>query len=447
MSYTDDDTICAIATPPGRGGVGIVRVSGKDALAIAKELTSITPQISTIQYGHFKNKANEVIDTGLILSFKGPKSFTGEDVVEFHGHGGPVVMDLLLERIVGLGARLAGPGEFSKRAFLNDKIDLLQAEAISDLISAQSMSQVRLAQRSLQGDFSNSISAIVDDLIKLRVYVEAALDFPEEEIDFLASSHISEQLEAIISQIKLLKEKAAQGAILRDGVNVVIAGRPNAGKSTLINRLSGSDTAIVTDIPGTTRDIIKEDINMDGLMLHVLDTAGLRESDDDVEREGIRRAEKAIQEADLVLLVIDGSDYSQNQEMIDEFHQHFNKNTLTIVNKIDLSEAKPNLDYDVAISAKEARGIETLKVQIKNKVGLAQGGEEHLFLARRRHLDAIDKSLVTLTLGLENLSQHRAGELLAEDLRLAQEYLSEITGEFSADDLLGEIFSSFCIGK
>lgn len=442
-------TIAAIATPPGQGGVGIIRVSGPNAFSIATQLTDLTPVVKQVQYATFCDTKRQIIDTGLLLAFKGPHSFTGEDVIECQIHGGPVIMDMLLSHVVSLGARLAEPGEFSKRAFLNDKIDLVQAEAIADLIEAQSTHAARLAQHSLQGVFSDSIHGIVKKLIAFRTYIEAALDFPEEEIDFIGEEKVKTQLSDIIQAIEITLVDAKKGAVLREGIDVVICGKPNAGKSTLMNQLSGEETAIVTDIPGTTRDIVREKINIDGLILHVSDTAGLRDSDNVVEKEGIKRAAHAILKSTLALLVIDGSTEREIERQITAFKSDYpHQAVLVIVNKIDLMSDAPHQSNDlIYLSAKKGAGITELKQAIRDKAGLSQLNEENAFLARRRHIVQLEKALDALKTGETQLSQHRAGELLAEDCRLAQEALSDITGEFTSDDLLGHIFSSFCIGK
>jgi tRNA modification GTPase len=442
-------TIVAIATPPGIGGVGVIRVSGPLAFDIASRLTNRSPSIKKIQVASFFDQNKSVIDKGVVLAFKGPHSFTGEDVIEFQAHGGPVVMDMLVAEILKAGARLAEPGEFSKRAFLNDKIDLLQAEAIADLIEAQSTHAARLAQGSLQGLFSEEINKLVEKLIALRIYVEAALDFPEEEIDFIGDEKVSNDLQSIRIQLETVLSQAKKGALIREGVDVVICGKPNAGKSTLMNQLSGEETAIVTPIPGTTRDVIKEKINLDGLVLHLSDTAGLRETDNIVEQEGVRRTKKAIQKGSLALLLIDGSEEENVKALIDEFKKEHDCAVLPIINKMDMTQKEVNgMPSDcIKISAKNGAGISDLMKAIKQKAGLSERQEEGAFLARRRHLEALEKAYALLLNGEYQLKAHKAGELLAEDLRLAQDILGDITGKFSSDDLLGRIFSSFCIGK
>lgn len=443
------DTIVAIATPPGRGGVGIIRVSGPLACSIAKNITKtteLTPRFAHFcsLYGH----DSEIIDQGILLYFKAPHSFTGEDVVEFQVHGAPVVLDCLLKECVLLGARLAKPGEFSERAFLNDKIDLTQAEAIADLIHASSETAARMAVRSLQGDFSKKINALNDKIIHLRLYVEAAIDFPEEEIDFLNDGKITSMLADVQHVLAIIRASANQGAMLREGLSVVIAGRPNAGKSTLINALSGRDVAIVTEIAGTTRDVMREHILLDDIPLHIIDTAGLRDSDDLVEKEGIKRAWQEVSRADCVLLVIDAGCDADARSLTNAIQAVLPTDVpiINIVNKIDKAGVPAKIETNaVYLSAKTGEGLPFLKAKIKEVVGYQPA--EGQFLARRRHIQALDTAQALLLAGHHQLSIHRAGELLAEDLRLAHLALCEITGEFTPDDLLGEIFSSFCIGK
>lgn len=450
------DTIAAVATAPGRGGVGIVRVSGPRARAIAITLSGREPTPRHAHYGPFHADDGEVIDEGLLLFFPGPHSFTGEDVLELHGHGGPVVLDMLLQRCVELGVRLARPGEFSERAFLNDKLDLAQAEAIADLIEACSAQAARNAVRSLQGEFSRRVHQLTERLIQLRIYVEAAIDFPEEEIDFLADGHVLAQLDGVRTELSTVLREAGQGALLRDGMTVVIAGRPNAGKSSLLNALAGRETAIVTDIAGTTRDVLREHILIDGMPLHVVDTAGLRDTEDQVERIGVQRALSAIGEADRILLVVDASapeasDPSALWPEFLDFSPEPGKVTL-IRNKADLTGEAIVLRCDndgqatLSLCARSGEGLELLREHLKHCMGYEQTAESS-FSARRRHLDALRLADEHLRHGHDQLTLAGAGELLAEDLRLAQQALGEITGAFSSDDLLGRIFSSFCIGK
>jgi len=444
------DTIVAIATPPGRGGVGIVRVSGKDVAAIATAVLGTLPQPRHACFSRFLNDTAEPIDEGLALYFKGPASFTGEDVLELQGHGGPVVMDLLLRRVIELGARLAEPGEFSRRAYLNDKLDLAQAEAVADLIDSQTSAAARSAMRSLSGEFSSQVHALVAQITQLRMYVEAAIDFPEEEIDFLADSHVATELNLLIESVARLLRRAQTGRLLRDGMTLVIAGLPNAGKSSLMNALTGQDSAIVTHIPGTTRDVLRERVELDGLPLHIVDTAGLREAEDAVELEGVRRARDEIARADLALWVFDAEQDPQASGLeTAALPPHL---PLTrIRNKADLAALPCGLhDHrgipEISLSAKTGLGVEVLREHLKKLVSY-EGACEGDFSARRRHLDAISRARNLILAGQEALTEGQAGELLAEDLRQAQLALSEITGEFTADDLLGEIFSNFCIGK
>lgn len=451
----DTDTIAAIATPPGRGGVGIIRVSGRQALQITQAIINKIPQPRKVEFHGFFTANNQLIDQGLVIFFNNPYSFTGEDVVEFHGHGGPVVLDRLLKRILELGARLAKPGEFSERAFLNGKIDLTQAEAIADLIDCGTDAAAQAAVNSLQGEFSKRINQLVKKLIQLRMYVEAAIDFPEEEIDFLSDRHVHDNLQQVIDELMQVKQAATQGRLLKEGLNVVIIGKPNAGKSSLLNCLSGQESAIVTDIPGTTRDILRENIQIDGVPIHVIDTAGLRESPDKIEIEGIKRAKQAILHADHVLIVIDGYETKDINHTISQIQAFAELDTAKaktfVINKIDLTKQKAkqeklNQDTVIYLSAKNNTGIDLLREHLKQCAGITDN-REGAFLARRRHLDAIAKAEKALITGKKQLQQHKAGELLAEDLRQAQQALNQITGEFTSDDLLGEIFSSFCIGK
>ncbi|MBV2132316.1 tRNA uridine-5-carboxymethylaminomethyl(34) synthesis GTPase MnmE [Pseudomonas sp. MAP12] len=450
------DTIAAVATAQGRGGVGIVRVSGPRARAIAISLSGREPEPRHAYYCAFFADDGEVIDEGLLLFFRGPNSFTGEDVLELQGHGGPVVLDMLLRRCLELGARLARPGEFSERAFLNDKLDLAQAEAIADLIEASSEQAARNAVRSLQGEFSRKVQHLADKLIELRMYVEAAIDFPEEEIDFLADGHVLGQLDGVRSELLGVQREAGQGALLRDGMTVVIAGRPNAGKSSLLNALAGREAAIVTDIAGTTRDVLREHIHIDGMPLHVVDTAGLRDTEDQVERIGVERALKAIGEADRVLLVVDATapEAADPFALWPEFlEQRPDPARVTLIrNKADLSGEAIRLEscadghVTISLSARSGGGLELLREHLKTCMGFEQTTESS-FSARRRHLDALRQAGGYLEHGREQLTLLGAGELLAEDLRMAHQALGEITGAFTPDDLLGRIFSSFCIGK
>ena len=444
------DTITAQATPSGRGGIAIVRVSGPRVRDIILPIlgAELTPRVAT--YLPFRDAENEIIDEGVAIFFPHPHSFTGEDVLELQGHGGPVVVDLLLQRILNLGARLARPGEFSERAFLNGKMDLTQAEAIADLIDASSKEAARLAIRSLQGQFSKEIQEVNEKIIHLRMYVEAAIDFTDEEVDFLSDKKISLNLKEILSQLTNIQMNAKQGSFLREGITAVIAGEPNVGKSSLLNCMSGKEVAIVTDIPGTTRDVLRDYILIDGMPMHMIDTAGLRESDDVVEQEGIRRAYKEIEKADVILYVFDASRH-QTMASLHLPTSIANRPIIFVRNKIDLIHESPSLNTVdgntvISLSAKTETGIDLLKNFIKSQVGF-QGNTEGIYLARRRHLDALGRAKTHVEHSLQQLSDHQSGELAAEDLRLAQRALSEITGEFTADDLLGRIFASFCIGK
>lgn len=450
------DTIVAQATAPGRGGVGIIRVSGPAAETVAEIILGKVPRVRYAEYLPFKNQDNEVLDQGIALLFKAPNSFTGEDVLELQGHGGPVVMDMLIKAILSIKKlRSANPGEFSERAFMNDKLDLAQAEAIADLIEATSEQAAKSALNSLQGEFSAKIYELVESLIHLRIYVEASIDFPEEEVDFLSDGKIANDLYRIIDNLQAVKDQAKQGAILRDGMKVVIAGRPNAGKSSLLNNLVGKESAIVTDIAGTTRDVMREHIHIDGMPLHIIDTAGLREGLDEVEKIGIERAWEEINSADRVLFMLDATttDAEDPQQIWPDFIDKLPDSIgLTVVrNKADLT-GEPLVVNDsdkhpvYRISAKTGEGVDALKAHLKDIMGY-QSNTEGGFMARRRHLEAIDNAQQHLLEGKIQLEEFQAGELLAEELRLTQQFLSEITGEFSSDDLLGRIFSSFCIGK
>lgn len=451
----DSDTICAIATPPGRGGVGIVRVSGSRAKKIARAILGRELEPRKAYYGAFLDADNQTLDEGIALYFPNPHSFTGEDVLELQGHGGPVILDLLVQRTLELGARLARPGEFSERAFLNDKLDLAQAEAIADLIDASSTEAARSAVRSLQGAFSMEIHSLVEQLIQLRIYVEAAIDFPEEEIDFLSDGKVQRDLEAILDQLSRVIRTANQGSLMREGMSVVIAGRPNAGKSSLLNALAGQERAIVTDIAGTTRDVLREHIHIDGMPLHIIDTAGLREAPGEVERIGVERAWQEIEQADRILLMVDATETQAENpaEIWPDFVDRLPAGApITVIrNKVDLVKESPGLSTEthppvIRLSARGDQGLDTLREHLKQLMGYESAGEGG-FIARRRHLEALSRAHQSLVSGQEQLLGAAAGELLAEDLRQAQNALSEITGQFTSDDLLGRIFSSFCIGK
>lgn len=445
MSNISIDTIAAVATPPGRGGVAIIRVSGPHVLTIIPQLlktTTLTPRHAA--YHSFYDANGEVLDEGIAIYFPNPHSFTGEDVLELHGHGGPVVVDQLLQCILNLNVRLARPGEFSERAFLNGKMDLAQAEAVADLINATSNQAARSALRSLQGEFSKVIHELNEKLIHLRMYIEAAIDFTDEEIDFLSDAKIKEQVQVILDELIDIQSKAKQGSFLREGITAVIVGEPNVGKSSLLNRLSGKDLAIVTDIPGTTRDVLRDYILIDGMPMHIIDTAGLRESEDVVEQEGIRRAYLEIEQADLILHVCDATK-PITEALPDNIIS--NRPVITILNKIDLANVAPTTKSShIFLSAKTGEGLDLLKAEIKNLVGF-QSQTEGVFLARRRHLDALARAQSFVDAGIKQLANAKAAELAAEDLRQAHLALCEITGEFTTDDLLGRIFSSFCVGK
>ena len=445
------DTIAAVSTPPGRGGIGIVRVSGPRAPEIAGAVCGLLPTPRVASHTRFRGSGGEIIDEGLVIYFPAPASFTGEHVLELQGHGGAVVMDMLLARVLEAGARLARPGEFTQRAFLNDKMDLAQAEAVADLIDSASQTAALSAQRTLQGEFSRRIQAVVESLVTLRGYVEGAIDFPEEEIDFLHEGEVGQRIDALLESLERVRDEAVQGCLLREGMTVVIAGAPNVGKSSLLNRLSGRDAAIVTEVPGTTRDVLREYIHLDGLPLNVVDTAGLRVTEDAVEREGITRARSEISIADVVLAMVDDSDADDEtvQTLLNEFKHR--PRLMLVRNKIDLSGAAPGVSAtsfgtEIRISAKSGAGIESLVDALKAAVGYRLAGEGS-FTARRRHLEALRAALQHGRDARAQFSARPAGELIAEDLRQMQRALGEITGEFTTDDLLEHIFSTFCIGK
>jgi len=445
------DTIVAIATATGLGGVGIIRISGPKAQQIGSAITGKTLQPRIAEYLSFNDSAGTTIDMGIALYFAAPNSFTGEDIYELQGHGGQFVLDGLLSRCLSLGARLARPGEFAERAFLNDKMDLTQAEAIADLIEAGSEQAAKSAIQSLQGAFSSKINILLQSLINARMHVESAIDFPDEEIDFLSDGVILGKIEAILGEIASIMQEAKQGVLLRDGMRVVLVGQPNTGKSSLLNALAGRDSAIVTEIAGTTRDVLKEEINIDGLPLHIIDTAGLRESADKVEQEGIRRAWREIEQANRILLLIDDRTGITAEDK-DILQQLPAKLPITVIhNKIDLTENKAqliseNVQTHIKLSAKQGYGLDLLRDHLQQSMGFEKTNESS-FLARRRHLEALQQARHFVEQAHQQLVQAEAGELVADDLRVAQQHLSEITGEFTSDDLLGEIFSSFCIGK
>ena len=441
------DTIVAAATPPGIGGVGIVRISGGDAERIACAMLGCLPEPRNATHAKFRNAAGEQLDTGLALYFPAPASYTGESVLELHGHGGPVVMSMLVDAAVELGARLAEPGEFTRRAFINDKLDLAQAEAIADLISSGTAQAARAALRSLSGAFSAAVDALAEQLLQLRMHVEAAIDFPEEEVDFLSDDELLMRLDRCRGSFDELMKQAKIGRVLRDGYRVVIVGKPNAGKSSLLNRLSGEEAAIVTEVAGTTRDVLREQINIDGLAVELVDTAGLRDNPDRIEKEGIRRAREALKSADAVLWIQDATE--TDDKGIDEDVP--DGAAVTVVrNKVDLTDCKPGAIRDdpsvINLSAKTGAGIDALHERLRRLAGYKNLGEG-AFTARRRHIDALNRAARHFSAGCKALEEARAGELLAEELRLAQEALGSITGAVSSDDLLGRIFADFCIGK
>jgi len=450
MPASSTDTIAAQATPSGRGGVGIIRVSGPATRQIAVNLLGHCPRPRYAEFLPFLDAQQQVIDEGIALFFPAPHSFTGEDVLELQGHGGPVVMDMLLQSVLDRGARLARPGEFSERAFLNDKLDLVQAEAIADLIDAGSSQAARSAVRSLQGAFSRAVHALVEEVTRLRVYVEAALDFPEEEIDFLQEGDIPARIDVLGQSLAHILEQAQQGSLLKEGIHLVLAGRPNAGKSSLLNALARREAAIVTEVPGTTRDMIREEIHLDGLPVHIIDTAGLHDSEDRVEQEGMRRTREALAQADGVLLLVD------DRQGLTEAERRILTDippgvpVLQVHNKIDLSgraagEIPGGGTRCLAISAKQGDGLSQLVAAIKTLAGYHPAGEGE-FMARRRHLHALADADAHLHTARQQADAGQ-GELVAEELRAVQERLGHITGEVTSDDLLGEIFSRFCVGK
>ena len=449
------DCIAAIATAPGRGGVGVIRISGSNLLPFAFALTGKQPRPRYATLADFKAADGAVIDTGLLLHFPGPHSFTGEDVLELQGHGGPVVMQMLLSRCLDLGARLAEPGEFSRRAFLNGKMDLAQAEAVADLIDAATASAARSAVRSLQGEFSRAIGELNEELINLRMLVEATLDFPEEDIDFLKAADAFGRLRRLDAKLAEIFDRAGQGKLLQSGLHVVLVGQPNVGKSSLLNRLTGDELAIVTPIAGTTRDALRSTIQIEGIPLHIIDTAGLRATDDVVERIGIERSWQEIERSDVVLLLVDAREgiTEADREILGRLPERLQR--ITVYNKIDLAgrAAERHDEHDahgdavaISLSAKAGSGIDLLRAELLRIAGWHQ--TEDVFIARERHLRALAAArehLGTARAVVE--SPFPALELFAEELRLTQQALGEITGEFTADDLLGVIFSRFCIGK
>ena len=445
---SDNDTIAAIASAPGAAGVGIVRVSGPHAPRIAQALLGRMPTSRHAYFVAFRGADEALIDRGLLLYFPAPASYTGEHVLELQGHGSPVLLDALLRRVCELGARLARPGEFTERAFLNGKLDLAQAEAVADLIAARSQAGARAALQSMEGVFSRKVDALLQALIALRVHIEAAIDFPEEEIDFLADPAITQKLASLRTQLAELLREAQRGVRLNDGLRVAIVGRPNAGKSSLLNALAGSERAIVTDIAGTTRDVLRESISLDGIALELADTAGLRDTHDPVEREGVRRAHNERARADVVLLVTDTQNANDDLAWLQDLPSSIER--IVVVNKIDLADTNAHaLTRNDArwlwLSVKTGAGLDTLREHLKQLAGAGSG--EGAFSARRRHVLALEQTSEHLSRAAEVLADTRAGELAAEELRQAQHALGEITGTYTSDDLLGAIFSSFCIGK
>lgn len=445
------EAIAAIATAPGRGGIGVVRISGTALAEFARALTGRVPEPRVATFARFRDDSGQAIDEGILLYFPGPASFTGEDVVELQGHGGPVVMQMLLERCLALGARLAEPGEFTKRAFLNGKLDLAQAEGVADLIEASTAAAARSALRSLAGSFSEEVHRIRDALIDLRMLVEATLDFPEEDVEFLEAGRAMPRLAEIRRQLENLLDRARQGALLRSGLNVVLVGRPNVGKSSLLNQLAGEERAIVTDIAGTTRDALRETIQIEGIPLHIIDTAGLRDTTDAVERIGIERTWREVDRADVVLQLVSAIESGSADEIDTDLLARMPKGVerIVVVNKIDLCGRVPERsdaagEVRLYVSARAGAGMDLVRAELLRIAGWHAHGED-VILARERHLSALREGLVRIAAAEEAAAV--AIELFAEELRLAQDALGEITGEFSADDLLGVIFSRFCIGK
>ena len=444
------ETIAAIATPSGNGGVGIIRISGSRLLSLAAHIVKKELPPRNAIYSTFVDSDGHVIDSGIALYFPAPHSYTGEDVLELQAHGGAVVLDMLLKRVLALGARLARAGEFTERAFLNNKIDLAQAEAVADLINSSTEQSVRSAQKSMQGVFSTKIHELVEELTHLRIYVEAAIDFVDEDIDFLNDGVIERRLDNLRLRLEDIQATAQQGQLLRDGMTLVLAGKPNAGKSSLLNALAGHDAAIVTDIAGTTRDVLRERIQLDGMPLHIIDTAGLHEADNVVEQEGIRRARAEMAKADKIVLLIDVREPESETEAL-LATLPIDVDIIRVYNKIDLVQRLPAIESTqngtvCYISIKQQLGLDLLTTHLKQSIGF-NSSVENVFIARRRHLEALNTAHEFVLQAISQLASSLAGELVAEDLRHAQQALAEITGEFTSDDLLGKIFSSFCIGK
>jgi tRNA modification GTPase len=448
VKTSSNDTIAAIATASGAGGIGVVRVSGPLCQTIAANILGHCPAPRHAAYLAFKQENGELIDRGIAIYFVGPHSYTGEDVLELQAHGGTALMQILLTRCIQLGARQAEPGEFTRRAYLNDKIDLAQAEAVADVINASTFEAAQSAMRSLSGEFSSSIQRLLQQLIELRMYVEACLDFPEEEIDFITQGQVGQKIQHNLETLHNVFNKAKQGAILREGIHIVLVGQPNVGKSSLMNALAGEEVAIVTPIAGTTRDVIRSAIQINGVPLHIVDTAGLRETEDEVEKIGIARTYRATETADIALLLIDATHGIGDEEksILGRLPQEIRK--IWVHNKIDTMNetakmSEINGEAHIYLSAKTGEGLALLKLHLLSIVGYQQNSEG-VFMARARHLEALAKVSHYLETAYSQLS---SAELVAEELRMAQEQLSAITGEFTPDDLLGEIFSKFCIGK
>lgn len=448
MASRPSECIAAIATAPGRGGIGVVRISGPTLSPLAAALGGREPQARIAQFARFRDGSGGLIDEGLLLYFPAPHSFTGEDVIELQGHGGPVVMQMLLARCLELGARLAEPGEFTRRAFLNGKLDLAQAESVADLIEASTAAAARSAVRSLTGSFSREVQGLCERLIDLRMLVEATLDFPDEDVDFLIEAKAFERIEVVAAELRAILDRARQGSLLRNGLHVVLVGQPNVGKSSLLNRLAGEERAIVTDIAGTTRDALRETIQIEGIPLHIIDTAGLRDTTDEVERIGIARTWQEIERADVVVRLVDVRAGLTDADAAIDARLPAGVERITVFNKVDLLGRQPERTEDAAgislyLSAKADQGIGLLRDELLRVAGWHRHGED-VILARERHLIALREALARVEAALD--ARH-ALELMAEELRLAQEAVNEITGEFTPDDLLGVIFSRFCIGK
>lgn len=457
ITTSDSETIVALATPQGRGGIAVIRISGSSTESIAIQLLRRVPKKRYAEYSSFLAKDGLLIDQGLALYFPAPNSFTGENVLELQCHGGPIIVDCLLKRILQLGARLAKPGEFTERAFLNGKLDLVQAEAIADLINAESEQAARAAMRSLQGDFSLRINQMRDSIIELRMWLEASIDFSDENIDYLKDREILEKLNLILANIQEIKSLAKQGTLLQEGMSLAIVGPPNAGKSSLLNKLSLKESSIVTPFAGTTRDVIREKIQIEGLLINIVDTAGLRITTDEIEKEGIKRTLTEIAKADLILWVVDHTQ-TNTEDLIFWKEQEiflknifFDKRVIIIRNKIDLSQEKASIGKElnfnvIKLSAKTGEGFTLLYNYLKKYAGYTNSSESN-FSARRRHLEALSHAQTALTKALEKIKENKFYELIAEDLVMAQNFLGEITGHITTHDLLGKIFSSFCVGK